>query len=420
MITIHEKNAQKFDTLGLGTLFPSSCVVTEEQNGSFELKMEHPYDKWKKCSRIERSRIVYASTPKGMQPFRIYSVKPTIGGITVNARHIFYDLLDNQCTEISYTGSASGALVALQSAFAFPMPFSFDTDISADGTLTTGKMNPVQALLLDDDETISFVKGFGGEIMRDHFNVSMFTAMGRNRDVVIRYGKNLVGLDVTEDEADVKTRILCYGPDGSAIVDSPHIDEYIYPKIYTLEDDYKNVDILKEEAQAMFAEGADLPLVNIKVDFVVLADTVEYADYAPLEEVFLGDIVTIINQKMNFSKKARVISYEWDCLLERYNEVELGDFMPTLAASVTSGVRSGFLASAASIEASAVYAALQEHMEDYNNPHKTQTNGEAAGLPNVTESDNGKVLMVSDGAWAAVNLYAENQNEAGGITVTIG
>lgn len=419
MITIHEKTAKNYDTLGLGALLPSSCVVTEEINGAYELKMKHPYDEHGKWKRIERGRIIVASTPRGAQAFRIYNTKPNMDSVEVNARHIFYDLLDNHCSEISFNGTASGALAALQGAFAFAMPFSFATDISVAGALTTGKMNPVQALLSDDDETTSFVKGFGGELLRDGFNVSLLTAMGQDRDVAIRYGKNLVGLEVTEDEADVKTRIQYHGSDGSGTLDSPFIHEYVYPKIHILEDENKTKAELKAEAQALFDGGIDIPLVNIKVDFIVLADTVEYADYAPLEEVFLGDIVTIINQKMNFAKKARVISYEWDCSLERYNEVELGDFMPTLAASVTSGVRSGSLASAAAVGSSAVYAALQAHLKDFNNPHKTQTGG-GSSLPDVTTKDNGKVLMVDDGAWGAVDLYAETENEAGGITVTIG
>ena len=304
MITIHEKTTQKFDTLGLGALLPSSCIVTEERNGSYELKMSHSYDKHEKWKRIERGRIVYASTPIGMQPFRIYHSKPTMNGITVNARHIFYDLLDNQCSEISFNGTASDALAALHGAFAFAMPFSFATDISVSGTLETARMNPVQVLLSDDDETTSFVKGFGGELLRDGFRVSLLSAMGQDRDVTIRYGKNLVGLDVTEDEADVKTRIQYHGSDGSGTLDSPFIHEYVYPKIHLLEDENKTKAELKAEAQALFDGGIDIPLVNIKVDFITLADTVEYADYAPLEKVFLGDIVTIINQKMNFSKKA--------------------------------------------------------------------------------------------------------------------
>ena len=43
-----------------------------------------------------------------------------------------------------------------------------------------------------------------------------------------------------------------------------------------------------------------------------------YKDYAVLEKVYLGDVVTVTNKKMNFSKKAKVISYEYDAMLKRY------------------------------------------------------------------------------------------------------
>ena len=84
-------------------------------------------------------------------------------------------------------------LAAMQAAFAYSMPFSFDTDISITGTLTTGRMNPVQVLLSDDDEATSFVKGYGGELLRDGFRVSVKAALGQDRGVSIRYGKTLSG-----------------------------------------------------------------------------------------------------------------------------------------------------------------------------------------------------------------------------------
>lgn len=411
MITIHEKTAQIFDTLGLGALLPSSCVVTEELNGAYELELEHPYDEGGKWKRIEQERIIYASTPRGRQPFRIYNISPDMEGLVVNARHIFYDLLDNQSWAVSFTGTADSILSEWSKLLYTEMPFTFETDMTHEGAMKTGRMNPVQALLSDDDDMTSFVRGCGGEILRDHFNVSILAAMGQDRDVAIRYGKNLIGLEVTEDASDVKTRFLCYGPfDSFVSLDSPYIGNYVYPKIHTIEDGRKTIEALKAEAQKMLDGGADLPLVNIKVDFVELSKTVEYKDYAPLEQVFLGDTVTVINQKMNFSKKAKVISYEWNCLMDRYDEVELGDFMPSLAASVTSGARSGSVASSASATAASVAALLNSHMNDKDNPHEVtakQTGGGSDGgssLPEVSAADDGKVLMVDAGVWAAKGL----------------
>ncbi len=341
IVSIHEKTAKTFETLGMGALLPSSCVITEELNGPYELQMEHPYDSEGKWERIERGCILYASTPKGRQPFRIYSVKPDMKGIQVNARHIFYDLLDNQCSTIYYSGSPQVALSRFRSAFAYPMPFTFETNATEEGSLQMEWTNPVEMLLSEDERQVSFVKGFGCEILRDHFSVSLLTAIGQDRDVVIRYGKNLIGLEVTEDESQVKTRIICKGRNGTATVNSRYINNYLYPKIYTLEDSSRTVGELRKEAQTLFDGGADLPKINIKVDFLPLSKTEEYKKYAMLEEIFLGDMVLVVNEKMGFRKRGKVISYEWDCILEQYNKIELGDFIPTLASSVTLGVSSG-------------------------------------------------------------------------------
>lgn len=361
MITIHEKTAKSYDALGLGALLPASCVVTEELNGAFELEMQHPYDEGGKWRRIERGRILYAPTPTGPQPFRIYNTTPSMDSIKVNARHIFYDLLDNLCGNIVSVGTAAQAMAAVHDAMAYPMPFSFSTDITKTGRLTASRVNPVQALLSNDENMESFVETFGGELLRDYFSVAMKESIGADRDVVIRYGKNLSGLEVNEDESDVRTRVLAYGKNGIFIaVDSPYLAEYAYPKILVLEDESAETTAqLRQKALELFREDEiDLPKVNIKVDFVPLAKTEEYRDFAALEDVRLGDMVTVINSKMGFSKRAKVISYAWDCLREQYEKVELGDFLPTLASAVTNGTKSYRVAVEAGLEAKNAIAML--------------------------------------------------------------
>ena len=167
MITIHEKNSTTFDTLGLGALLPSLCTVKEELNGLYELEMEHPYDEWGKWEDIEKERILVASTPRGKQPFRIYHIKPDMNGIQVNAHHIFYDLLDNLCLNISVSGTTQNVLNGIKNAFAYSMPFAFTTNMSGTGSVSASKVNPIAALLSDDEDASSFVKAFGGEILRD-------------------------------------------------------------------------------------------------------------------------------------------------------------------------------------------------------------------------------------------------------------
>lgn len=359
LVSIYEKNTTDFSTLGLGTLIPTECEVSEELNGAFELTMSHPYDEWGKWERIEKGRIVLASTPRGNQPFRIYNVKPTMKSITVNARHIFYDLLDNMCS-IAYTGSATNALKALVNSFNFSMPFSFSTDIAISGTMTMTKVNPVQALLAEaNEDSSSFVSTYGGELLRDGFNVSMLNTIGRDEGVTIRYGKNLTGLEITEDDSEVRTRIHLYNDDGASVtLDSPYINNYVYPKIHIQNESSATAAEMRTTAQELLDGGIDLPSVNIKVEFIPLSKTVEFANFAVLEDVQLGDVVTIVNQKMNFSKQAKVISYKWDSLLEQYDTVELGDFVPTLVSSVSAGSKSYAVAASASTEAKQILSLI--------------------------------------------------------------
>lgn len=362
MVTIHEKNSTTFDTLGLGALLPGLCTVTEELNGMYELELTHPYDAQKKWERIEEERILYASTPAGRQPFRIYYVKPDMDGITVRARHVFYDLLDNICLSVNVSGTPQAALDAIKNGLASPMPFVFTTGMTGEGKLVLHNENPVAALLAADGDKDSFVKAFGGELLRDGFTVSMQAGIGENRGVAIRYGKNLVGLEVSEDISEVATRIYAFGKNGVAMSgkyrDSPCINSYQYPKIQIFEDGSLRAAQLPEAVQKLFDAGCDKPRVNIKADLQLLSKTEEYKDYAILEEVRLGDVVTVSNARMGFHQQAKVISYEWDALLERYEKVELGDFVADLTASVTNGKKSLSTAVGASAEARQVYGLI--------------------------------------------------------------
>jgi len=310
VITVHEKNATSFENLGLGVLFPSFCTVKEELNGIYELELEHPYDQYGKWKNIENDRILYVSTPRGAQPFRIYRVNPSLAGIKVNAHHVFYDLLDNFIVDLDVSGTASGILDNLRNQFSFPMPFVFSTDITTSGILSIEKENPVQALLGEDEDKDSFVKAFGGELLRDGFRISMNISMGKDRGVQIRYRKNLVGLEIEEDISGVATRIYPIGKDGLTLserfMDSPHINDYLYPKIITYEDiECETEGELRASVWKLLEDNVDVPKINIKVNFQLLAKMEEYKRFAILEEVQLGDLVSVRNEKMHFRRKQR-------------------------------------------------------------------------------------------------------------------
>lgn len=402
MIKIFPKNSTVFSSLGDGNLLPASCIVSEQLNGAYELVLTHPYDEYGKWQRIEKEKIIIASTPRGLEPFRIYQVQPTMTAITVNARHIFYDLLDNLIVSMSTSGTAAAVMQRLSQSLSFAQPFTFSTNLTNSSSLTITAQNPVSALLSGNDNEESFRQRFGGELLRQGFSVAMNTTIGDDKGIRIAYGKNLIGLEVTEDLAQTTTRIYTLGKDNitAGFVDSPRIDNYLYPKISVLKDSQlTTAGQLIDAANAIFNSGGDLPQVNVKVDFVELSTTDEYQDYKHLEHVLLGDVATVINTRMNFAKKAKVISYEWDALLERYNSIELGDFLPTLSTSVNTGITGAGVATVANTE-------INTHITDFNNPHRVQPSQVGVGdLSQLKTSAKGNIV-------AAINeLFDTKQNK---------
>lgn len=343
MVTIHEQNDTNFESIGLGALCPTSCIVNETLNGEYELELEHIRDISGKWKRIENNRIVCVDTPNGRQAFRIYRTKPTLKNITVNARHIFYDLLDNVILNASIKNLTGGsALNAIKNNCVVNMGFAFETDINSTGTITLENINPVSALLSNKGN--SFVEIFGGEILRNNKKISILKNIGVDRGFSVRYGKNLTGLEVTEDMEGVYTRIYGRGKNGLSLpekyIDSPYINSYPYPKIYIFEDtSLTTVSEIRNAVNSLYENGIDTPKVNIKLNFQILKNTDEYKNFAVLENIKLGDVVSVIHNDMNFIKKAKVISYEYDVLSQRYNEIELGDYIEDITTSISKGER---------------------------------------------------------------------------------
>lgn len=337
IITIYDKSSTNFTNLGLGTLLPFQCNITEELNGMYELELIHNYDSLKKYNLLENERIILANTPNGRQPFRIYRVVHTMESITVNARHIFYDLLDNYITNLSISGSANEVLKSIINRFVYSTNFKFETNIKKSGSIILDKESPISAFLNADNDKPKFIQSFGGEILRDNFNIKILENIGEDKGYTIRYGKNLLGLTVDEDYSNVVTRVYAYGKDNiNVVVDSENINNYLYPKIVSQDfGDIGDTSTLRTRARD-FLKTSDKPTVNIDVNFVLLSKTEEYKEFQFLEDIKLGDILTIYNQKMNFSKKAKVISYVYDAISDSYINVVLGDFLNILTDSISS------------------------------------------------------------------------------------
>ena len=358
----------------------SSVKTTSLPVGSEVVLLEYDGGKWAKVSKVDGGQVGYCPfggltfvrdqneviteaqvigqrviqiAQSREQLFRIYSVEQDTESATVTAKalHIFYDLRGNLVNDAYAPEDVDvGTVVAdINSKLLNANPYTFHADrISGKITADYGFKTPVESLL-DPDEGI--VKQVGAMFIRDNYDVFLLPDNVRDMGVTIRRGKNLLGVTATTDDSDVVTRIIPEGKDkegeplyiDSRYVDSPRINDYPFIRAQKIEydvsvgkpDDDNKDKVFKTEALAKaelerlanvdFENGCDLPTYGMEVDFVLLQNTAEYANYASLQAVHLYDTVTVIDEMIGMKAKVRATGYKWDALAKQYESVKLGD-----------------------------------------------------------------------------------------------
>lgn len=305
--------------------------------------------------------IQEVQSPWSVQPqrFRIYEVEKTIDEVTVQARHISYDLLYNLTT---YKSDES---VTLQTALDGVLNncvnsdhgFTAYTNVANEqvGLAYDGK-NPIDAML-DPEEGLC--AKYKVNLIRDNDELFFLNDPGMNRGVKIAYGKNMTGVTYTQSDDQVSTRIMPVGEnkDGTPLylsdnpserfVDSNNINNYPIIHVYRLDCDNCKVGQkdsngskvtvavararMRKQAEDLLKTGVDNPAIKMEVEFVNLGDTEEYNQFKNLENCFLYDYLIIQHGKQDINVTAQIQEIEWDILTDTMKKVTIGTVGETLA-----------------------------------------------------------------------------------------
>ncbi|MRD28867.1 endopeptidase, partial [Bacillus thuringiensis] len=350
MITLYKPNETEFTHNGIGALDKNiyNATVEEELNGLFLFSFSYPLFA-PRGLEIEGMSIIKVPTPDGEQLFRVAAPKVSMGEITAQCYHIFYDLTENLIEDIfAETTNGNGAMNRMSAGCQYKHPFQFYSDVPKIASARIVRKNPVEALL-DSSQDNSFVNRWGGELKRDNFDVKMLLNRGMDRGVVIRHKKDLLGYEGNVDWKSPITRIMPQGFDGLFLpekyVDSPLINKYPHPKIKVVEFKHikaaigENADdedavpleeayrLLRQAAKDMFAiQKVDQPKATYNVKFQELSQTEEYKDYKHLQSVYIADTVTVEHQEDGIDIKAKVIAYKYDPIKNEYLDITIGNF----------------------------------------------------------------------------------------------
>lgn len=367
LILLFDQNEEAFTSNGLGALpDATSCIVTEERNGEYEVEMEYPLT-GRHFHDIQKRRIlcVKPNPYDDLQPFRIYSItKPINGIVTVHAAHLSYDTSGSIVKLFpADAGSASAAMSYLKNFSVPSTPFTFFTNVGKTGTMSVPKPSSIRSLLGGSDGSI--LDTFGGEYLFDKWNISLLESRGANRGVTIRYGKNMTDLEQEENDTDFYTGVYPFwyseSEDGglvtlstnNGIVNAPGTYDFVkimpldlssenFSKETTDSEGYTTTIEKPTEAELLAAAQkyiADnkigIPKVSLDVSFVMLAQSEEYKDFARLETVKLCDTVTVEFEKLGVKTTAKCIKTVYNVLTDKYDSIELGEPKSSLAETVS-------------------------------------------------------------------------------------
>lgn len=345
---LYEKDETTFASNGLGRLRDvTSCIVSEERNGLYECNFEMPID-GAHFDDVQIGRIIAVKHDEtdDIQPFDIVSYSRPINGlVSFHATHISYrqSKMTASGTNIS---SLSGAFSMLRNATP-SNPFTYWTDKTGNAYMSSADGVPRSVRQFLGGVEGSILDTYGGEYEWDKFNVKLWAQRGEDRTFTIRYGVNMLdynddtdssesfnavvpfwkGTDDKNNDIIVKGSMISSGmPTQSGRVECVPLD--VTDKF----ESKPTVAQVEAQARSYLSENRTyLPTTSIKVDFIRLADSPEYAKFAKLQECKLCDTVIVIFPSYKQESRFKIVKTEYDVLLERFTSLELGTLSTTLA-----------------------------------------------------------------------------------------
>ena len=341
---LYEKNEQNFQSIGIAILSDClSCTVNEELNGKYECEFSYSIS-GVNFEKITADRIIKVQANEVSQPqlFRIYKSSKAINGIVkFYCQHISYDL--NMLVVEPFGDllkvSANYALNQILTHTVYGHQFTVNATVGGTKNIVSQTPKSVRKWLGDDEGCIHQL--YGGEFEFDNFNIKLSSNRGQDKGVTIQYGKNLKSINAELDIQSVYSSVYPYAITDKGkyksltekTIELNNANQYGEKRTLILDlsrEFEKGETITESKLRTKANEYVNKNKIyqiqnNIKVDFIQLWQSKDYATTAALEKVKLGDFVTVLYEELGVNALAEVISYSYDSLAEKYNSIELGD-----------------------------------------------------------------------------------------------
>lgn len=336
MIKIFAPTDTVFTSNGDAVIAPTRAVVHKVDNGDYYLEIEAPIDY---IDYLQPNNIIVAPTPTGDQAFRLEApVEKTRSKIKAKAWHIFYDS-ENYLIADSYVVSknCNDALDHLNNATDNPSPFTTLSDVQAVNSFRCVRKSLYEAVM-------TVLARWGGHLVRDNFNLQVRNIIGQDNGVTIQYKKNLKDITVSEDWSKVCTKCLPVGADGF-ILDELYLysdTQYSIPYTKTVSFDQSHIEEAAYDDEEAYKAALREDLISQCENYLRVSQypEINYKVSANIEKITdVGDLVEVYDERLGVTISASVLSFDYDCILEQYTQVEFGTAGASLS-NLMSGISS--------------------------------------------------------------------------------
>ena len=287
------------------------------------------------------------------QLFRIYNVTVNTDAqsVSVNARHVSYDLSGVMLGDCNIAlASPAFAIMRIRDAMLISYPGEIATNMTGEENGTyTGDLsfrNGTSAVLDPDKGIIPY---FRGKLIRYNWDLFLMKNDMTDRGIRLVYGRNLRGVSWKRKSDQIVNRVMpvAKAEDGSDLfLPEMWIDSEISWPVIIMErlnvagqvgkDDGTGtgtnwteetlLEQMRTKAEERFSvDHADALAVELTVNFTLLGDTEEYKQYRGLEKLYMYDLIRVQDPRVGLDLQLQVSHVEWDCILERYESIKVGN-----------------------------------------------------------------------------------------------
>ncbi|MFM0588347.1 phage tail spike protein [Streptococcus suis] len=314
--------------------------IVQEANSTYQLSFKFPLTdgKW---NLLRREVFLLADDLHGEQEFFIFEVKKVNGYVQVYAKQVATLLNYYSINTISVDRvSGQTAMTALAGSVKRPCPFTFFSDILDRHTFNESNVSVMAALAKDKH---SIVGQWGGDLVRDKYQVKLLKNGGIENESLFMYKKNLSSYEESENINNLKTRLhlkktIQGQSEGEAdrviavTVDSPLIGQYrhIYEADIEVNDqDVTDVASLTAYGQRYFSSTlCDLVENSINLDVKGKSDV----------SVKMFDTVSVFHERFDVDLRLKITSYHFGPMSKRLKSIGFGKVSQTFGSTVASMV----------------------------------------------------------------------------------